>query len=71
MTARTPSLQLAPDERLEIHPANAGAAGVCDGDRVEVASRRGAIALRARLSERARPARPSSPSTSPRSPPTA
>ena len=55
MTARTPSLELAPDERLEIHPADAGEAGVRDGDLVELASRRGTIALRARLSERVRP----------------
>jgi formate dehydrogenase alpha subunit len=55
MTARTPSLELAPDERVEIHPADAGEAGVRDGDLVELASRRGAIALRARLSERVRP----------------
>jgi formate dehydrogenase major subunit len=55
MTARTPSLALEPDERLEIHPADAAAAGVGDGDLVELASRRGAIALRARLSDRQQP----------------
>jgi formate dehydrogenase major subunit len=55
MTARTPSLELVPDERLDVHPHDAAAAGVADGDLVELASRRGAIAVPARLSERVRP----------------
>ncbi len=55
MTARTPSIELAPDERLDVHPDDAMAAGVADGDLVELASRRGAIAVPARLSERVRP----------------
>jgi len=41
MTRRTPNLQLAPDERLEIHPDDARLRGLRDGDRVTLSSQHG------------------------------
>lgn len=45
----------APENRLWINPVSARTAGVADGDVVEVASRVGAVRLRARVSEEIRP----------------
>ena len=55
MTRRTGNLELLPEERLEIHPADAERLEVADGDGVEVASRRGAITLPAELTDRVAP----------------
>lgn len=44
--------RLIDQEYLEIAPADAAALGVADGDRVEVASRRGAVRVRTRITER-------------------
>ena len=41
--------------RLEIHPDDAHARGVADGDRVRVTNDRGALVLTARVTDRARP----------------
>ena len=49
-TGRAPELQAAaPEMWVEIHPEDAGAAGIADGDRVRVRSPRGAIEAPARL----------------------
>jgi predicted molibdopterin-dependent oxidoreductase YjgC len=45
---------LAPEERLEINPQDAARLGVADGGLVEVASRRAALTVRARLTDRCR-----------------
>jgi formate dehydrogenase major subunit len=50
MTRRTPNDELRPSDLLDISPADAGAAGVHDGDRVRVVSRYGAAVLPARIS---------------------
>ena len=51
-TAKSPDLLTAePEPFLEIHPEDAERAGVADGDRVRVRSRRGSAALRARVSD--------------------
>jgi predicted molibdopterin-dependent oxidoreductase YjgC len=55
MTRRTASLELAPRDRLEIHPADAERAGVHEGADVEIESRWGSCRARARLSERVTP----------------
>jgi predicted molibdopterin-dependent oxidoreductase YjgC len=56
MTRRTPGLlALAPEERLEVHPQDAASLGVEEGAAVEVASRRGKLTVRARVTERCRP----------------
>jgi formate dehydrogenase alpha subunit len=41
MTRRTPNLALAPDERIEMHPDDASARSLADGDRVRVTSDHG------------------------------
>ncbi|HEY8461373.1 MAG TPA: molybdopterin oxidoreductase family protein [Blastocatellia bacterium] len=43
------------EPRLEIHPADASARGIEDGDRVRVFNDRGEFSLKARVSEKARP----------------
>jgi len=43
------------EPRLEIHPQDAAARAIADGDQVEVFNDRGHLTLRARVSERARP----------------
>jgi anaerobic selenocysteine-containing dehydrogenase len=43
------------EPQLDMHPSDAAARGIVDGDRVEVCNDRGAFTLRARVSERARP----------------
>jgi formate dehydrogenase alpha subunit len=55
MTRRTPSLALAPEDRLDLHPRDAEAAGVREGERVEIESRWGRTTARARITERVAP----------------
>ena len=55
MTRRTASLELAPRDWLEIHPADAERQGVREGAEVEVESRWGSCRARARLSPRVIP----------------
>ena len=55
MTRRTANLELLPGEWLEIHPDDASAHGVADGQQVEVESRNGRIQVTARLTERIAP----------------
>jgi predicted molibdopterin-dependent oxidoreductase YjgC len=52
MTRRTPNRVLVPGDRLEIHPADAAARGIGDGDPVTIASERGSAQARARITER-------------------
>jgi formate dehydrogenase major subunit len=52
MTRRTGNLALVPEELLEIHPDDALELGVHDGDRVNVASRRGEIEVTAEVTPR-------------------
>jgi len=54
-TRRTKNVAWHAEDRLEIHPHDAEQRGVRDGDWVEVASREGAIALRAEITERVQP----------------
>ena len=51
MTRRTPSLELAPRDLLEIHPDDADREGVDDGAEVGVESRWGSCRARVRLSD--------------------
>lgn len=56
MTQRTGALEVAyPEEYLELNCADAEKIGVCDGDKVEVTSRRGSVELAVRISERVTP----------------
>lgn len=56
MTGRVAGLEeLVPEAYVEIHPTDAAALGIADGERVRVSSRRGAIELAARVTERAQP----------------
>jgi predicted molibdopterin-dependent oxidoreductase YjgC len=55
MTRRTPSLELAAEDRLEIHPGDAAREGIEEGECLRVESRFGASTLRACLSQRVRP----------------
>jgi formate dehydrogenase major subunit len=55
MTRRTSNLDLLPEERLEIHTADAERLGVGEGDEVTVSSRRGAVTLPAHPTERVAP----------------
>jgi nitrate reductase NapA len=58
MTRRVPQLHRAmPAGFLEIHPADAKALGLADGDRVKVSSRRGSVELPCRFAARGRVAR--------------
>ncbi|CAG0950020.1 formate dehydrogenase major subunit [Anaerolineae bacterium] len=53
MTRRVPGLeQLAPQERVELHPDDAARLGVGDGDWLKVSSRRGQVEARAWVTER-------------------
>ena len=53
MTRRSGALhRISPEGRVEIHPGDAAARGIDDGDWVEVRSRRGAITIRARVDDR-------------------
>ncbi|MCL8013082.1 bifunctional nitrate reductase/sulfite reductase flavoprotein subunit alpha [Streptomyces sp. AS02] len=47
--------KLNPGPFVEVHPEDAGALGIADGDRVEVASRRGRAVLPAVVTDRVRP----------------
>jgi formate dehydrogenase major subunit len=58
MTGRSRNRDLGPDDRLELHPADAAGLGVLEGDPVQVRSRHGAFTLRAQLTERVRPGEP-------------
>jgi predicted molibdopterin-dependent oxidoreductase YjgC len=52
MTRRSTGLDaIAPEAYVEIHPDDAGRLGIVDGELVRVCSRRGAIEVRARVSE--------------------
>ena len=55
MTRRTGNLELMDHDWLELHPDDAAAPGVGDGDLVDVRSRGGEIKLVARLTERIDP----------------
>lgn len=56
MTRRVGGLDfLAPEERIEINPTDAQSLEIGDGDWIRVASRRGAVTARARVTERSRP----------------
>jgi len=55
MTRRTGNLELLDHDRLEIHPRDADAIGVRDGERVEVRSRVGRIELPAHVTNRIEP----------------
>ncbi|MCC6127069.1 MAG: formate dehydrogenase subunit alpha [Pirellulales bacterium] len=56
MTRCTPGLStLCPEERLEIHPQDAAGLNVREDEMVEVASRRGKIRVRARVTDRCSP----------------
>ncbi len=55
MTRRTGNLELVGRDWLEIHPDDAGALGLADGDPVELRSAGGAIVTRARRSDRLEP----------------
>jgi len=55
MTRRTANLALMPDERLELHPDDARARGIADGDRVVVTSDHGEIEVIAALTTRVPP----------------
>jgi predicted molibdopterin-dependent oxidoreductase YjgC len=55
MTRRTANLELVGVELLEINAGDALDHGIADGERVRVASRRGAIEVTARVSDRISP----------------
>ncbi|MBW2002335.1 MAG: formate dehydrogenase subunit alpha, partial [Deltaproteobacteria bacterium] len=56
MTRRCEGLRwLAPEEEVEIHPDDALREGVVNGEMVIVRSRRGELAVRAKVTERSRP----------------
>jgi formate dehydrogenase major subunit len=52
MTRRTGNLELMSEDWLEVHPDDAAALGVTDGQEVTVRSRRGKISLPARVTDR-------------------
>ena len=55
MTRRTANLDLVGRELLELHPEDAADLGVADGQRVRVASRRGALEVTADVTDRVSP----------------
>ena len=55
MTRRTPSIELSPFDAVEVHPVDARALGLVDGDRVRIRSRWGSTQAPARVSERVQP----------------
>ncbi len=56
MTRRVGGLDfLAPEERVEINPIDAGPLGICDGDCIRITSRRGTVEAQAWVTERPRP----------------
>jgi predicted molibdopterin-dependent oxidoreductase YjgC len=52
MTRRTPSVEIVPEDLLELHPDDADAAGVREGERVAVESRWGRTSARAHRTSR-------------------
>lgn len=54
-TRRTPNNQWHAEDRLEIHPHDAEARGIAEGDWVGIASRAGETVLRAKISDRMQP----------------
>jgi formate dehydrogenase major subunit len=54
-TRRTGNIAWHPEDRLEIHPSDAELRGIREGDPVRLASRKGAITLSARLTDRVPP----------------
>jgi formate dehydrogenase major subunit len=54
-TRRTKNVVWHGEDRLEIHPHDAEQRGINEGDWVEIASRAGAVTLRAQLTERVQP----------------
>jgi predicted molibdopterin-dependent oxidoreductase YjgC len=52
MTRRTPNERLAREDVLEIHPGDAAARGISDGQRVRVASAHGEARVHARVTDR-------------------
>ncbi len=55
MTRRTSNLDLLPQERLEVNPADAARLGLSAAERAEVTSRRGRIEVRLEVTERVAP----------------
>jgi predicted molibdopterin-dependent oxidoreductase YjgC len=55
MTRRTPHLELAERDWLDINPLDARQSGISDGDAVQIASRYGSTVLAARITERVAP----------------
>jgi len=56
MTRRSQSLtELVPEERVQMHPTDAAAMGIIDGDWVRIVSRRGRVKARVRLTDRSAP----------------
>jgi formate dehydrogenase major subunit len=55
MTRRTHNLELVPAETVQMHPTDAGDAGIDTGERVRISSRRGTIELAAELTDRVSP----------------
>jgi formate dehydrogenase alpha subunit len=56
MTRRVGGLDfLAPEERVEVHPQDAAALGIADGDWIRVTSRRGSVRARAKVFTRPQP----------------
>jgi formate dehydrogenase major subunit len=51
MTRRTANLDLSPHEVLDLHPDELARLGLRDGDRAELASRRGKVVTRVRASD--------------------
>ena len=54
-TRRTANLRFHAEDRLEIHPHDAGERGIADGDWVGLESRAGATELRAEVTARVQP----------------
>ena len=55
MSGRTPNQELQPEDLVDVSPADAAAAGLAEGDRAVVESRRGAAILAVRVSAEVRP----------------
>jgi len=55
MTRRTDNLELVPAESVQMHPTDAGDAGIGSGERVRISSRRGTVELAAELTDRVSP----------------
>ena len=55
MTRRTPSIDLAPEDLVEVHPVDARAMNLRDGQRVRIASRWGGTQAPIHISERVQP----------------